>query len=359
MSLPGTDRFTPMPAAEPVLPSAATHATSRPRVVFMGTADLARTVLQNLADDPRWEITLVVAQPDKPVGRGLQLQPPPVKIEAIARGLPVVQPARARDPEFLEQLRALAPEVVVVAAYGQLLPPQLLAIPRRGCLNVHTSLLPRWRGAAPIQWAIAEGDTETGVTVMRMDVGLDTGDILAAERTPILPADTGQTLHDRLAGLGGALVCRVLPAWLAGEIDPVPQPAIGITHARKLTRDDGRIDWSLPAAVLDRRIRAFNPWPGAFTTMTPGPGQPASLLKIWKAAPMPPPHPHATATPGEVLAATGDELQVATGDGVLRLLVVQREGRRRMPSREFLAGGALKPGDRLGVMVDQNTAMPA
>lgn len=318
----------------------------------MGTPELARTVLRALAGDARWEIALVVVQPDKPVGRGLQLQAPPVKLEALERGLPVAQPRRAREPEFLAQLRALAPDVIVVAAYGQLLPPELLAIPRCGCLNVHTSLLPRWRGAAPIQRALAEGDAETGVTLMRMDAGLDTGDIVAIERTPISDTDTGATLHDRLADLGGALLVRTLPAWLDGEISPIPQPADGVTYARKLSRDDGRMDWALPSGVLDRRIRAFNPWPGAFTTIPDASGNAATLLKIWEALPesasVPATDGPSTVRPGTVLEAGGDRLRIGTGAGTLRLVTVQREGRRRMSAREFLAGGGLKPGTVLG-----------
>lgn len=311
----------------------------RPRLVFMGTPELARTVLVGLADDPRWEIVRVVVQPDKPVGRGLQCQPPPVKVEALARGLSVVQPVKARDPGFLAELAALEPDLVVVAAYGQLLPPALLAIPSRGCLNVHTSLLPRWRGAAPIQWAIAEGDAETGVTLMRMDAGLDTGEIVAEVRTAIGPADTGQTLHDRLAQLGTALLVRTLPDWLQGKIMARPQPAEGVTYARKLTRELGLLDWQQPAEVLERRIRAFNPWPGAHTT------SPVGLLKVWEAAAI----PGSGGQPGRVASAAGDQLVVETAMGSLALQSVQREGRRRMTAREFLAGGGLRSGDRLGL----------
>jgi methionyl-tRNA formyltransferase len=305
----------------------------------MGTPELARTVLGALADDSRWEVVGVVVQPDKPVGRGLQLQAPPVKVEALARGLRVLQPGKARDPGFLEELAGLAPDVVVVAAYGQLLPPALLAIPRRGCLNVHTSLLPRWRGAAPIQWAIAEGDAETGVTLMRMDAGLDTGDVVAEARTPILDTDNGQTLHDRLGRMGAELLVRTLPDWLEGRVEARPQPVEGVTYARKLTREMAGLDWGQPAVVLDRRIRAFHPWPGAHTS---GPG---GLLKIWEAAPD---VESSGGEPGEVRVASGDDLLVATSRGGLRLRVVQREGRRRMTAREFLTGGGLKPGDRLG-----------
>lgn len=315
----------------------------------MGTAELARVVLGVLARDGRWEIAGVVVQPDKPVGRGMRVQAPPVKQEAEALGLRVLQPARARDPGFVEALTALAPDVVVVAAYGQILPVQVLAVPRFGCLNVHTSILPRWRGAAPITWAILEGDVEAGVTIMRMDAGLDTGDMLAVERTPIRPDDTGQTLHDRLAVLGAELMRRVLPEWLSGTLTPVPQPADGATYARKLVKEDGRMDWAQSVARLDRQVRALNPWPGAFTTM-PVEGGAVEMLKVWEAEPM----EVAVADrveAGVVGEARGEVLWVGVGDGTraLKVRVLQREGRRRMTAREFLAGGGLRPGVRLGV----------
>lgn len=317
---------------------------SRPRLVFMGTPELARTLLVSLAQDSRWDIVLVVAQPDRPVGRGLQLQPPPVKREAIERGIPVSQPAKARDPHFIASLRALAPDVIVVAAYGQILPAELLAIPRRGCLNIHTSILPRWRGAAPIQWAMLEGDAETGVTLMHMDAGLDTGGIIAVQRTAIGQDDTGQTLHDRLANLGAELLGRTLQDWLDERIAAVPQPSEGVTYARKLTKEDGRLDWSLPASALDRRIRALDPWPGAYTTLNAD-GAPPVSIRIWQAQAV-----SGAGSPGEVIAAHGDDLVVAAGDGssALRIFALQREGRRRMTTREFLAGTPLRTGFRLG-----------
>lgn len=302
------------------------------RMVFMGTPELARTVLATLAGDPRFELVAVVAQPDKPAGRNLHLTPPPVKVEALARGLPVLQPLKARDPVFLDQLRALAPDLVVVAAYGQILPQALLDIPRHGCLNVHTSLLPRWRGAAPIQWAIAEGDAETGVTIMRMDAGLDTGPMVSEVRTPISGTDTGQTLHDRLAQLGGRLLAETIPGYVTGELVPQPQPAAGVTYARKISREDGRLDWTRPAQVLDQRIRAFTPWPGAFCFV---PAEPRpKLLKVHAASP----EAGSAGQPGAVLATGAHGLVVACGDGALRLTEVQPEGGRRMTAAQFLAG---------------------
>ena len=301
------------------------------RLVFMGTPDLARTVLAALEDDARFQLVAVVAQPNRPKGRDLQLQPPPVKVEALARGLPVLQPEKTREPAFLDQLRSLSPDLIVVAAYGQILPQALLDIPRHGCLNVHTSLLPRWRGAAPIQWAIAAGDAETGVTVMRMEAGLDTGPIVSLARTPITDADTGQTLHDRLAELGGKLLLETIPAYVAGGLVPRTQPAEGVTYARKITKEDGRLDWTQPARALWNRLRAFTPWPGAFCLM---PAEPKpKLLKVHAAQPV-----VATGEPGTVLAADKTGLVVACGDGALRLTEVQPEGGKRMTAEQFLAG---------------------
>jgi len=307
------------------------------RIIFMGTPDLARDVLATLADDPRFPVVAVVAQPDRPKGRDLQLQPPPVKIEALARGLPVLQPEKARDPAFLDQLRALAPDLIVVAAYGQILPQALLDIPRHGCLNVHTSILPRWRGAAPIQWAIADGDAETGVTLMRMEAGLDTGPVVSIARTSISDADTGQTLHDRLARLGGKLLVDTLPAYLAGEIVPRPQPVEGVSYARKVTKDDGRLDWTRPARILAARLRAFTPWPGAFCHIPSG--TKAKLLKVHAALPV-----AGSGAPGTLLATDKTGLVVACGEDALLLTEVQPEGGRRMTAEQFLAGHTI---DRL------------
>jgi methionyl-tRNA formyltransferase len=306
-----------------------------PRIVFMGTPDLAAVVLSRLVAGGVGEVVGVVVQPDRPVGRHLELTPPPVKVEALKHGLPVLQPLKAREPEFLEKLRGWAPDVIVVAAYGQILPQALLDIPRYGCLNVHTSLLPRWRGAAPIQWAIAEGDTESGVCLMRMEAGLDTGPVVATLRTPISDQDTGRTLHDRLAVLGGQVVVDNLAAYLAGGLKPVPQPAEGVTYARKITREDGRLDWAMPARVLWRRLRAFDPWPGAFCFLPAGvAGGARKLLKVHSVAVV----DEVSGMPGTVVPGGRDELMVACGQGALRLLEVQVEGGRRIPASAFRAG---------------------
>lgn len=304
------------------------------RIVFMGTPDLARVVLARIVASAIGEIVGVVAQPDRPVGRHLELTPPPVKVEALLHGLPVLQPLKARDPHFLEQLRAWQPDVIVVAAYGQILPQTLLDIPRHGCLNVHTSLLPRWRGAAPIQWAIAEGDAESGVCLMRMEAGLDTGPVVATLRTPIADADTGRTLHDRLAELGGRIVVESLPAYVRGELVPMPQPSEGVTYARKIAREDGRIEWSLPARVLWRRLRAFDPWPGGFCFVPASETAGRKLLKVHAAQPVDDAH----GQPGTVVSVAKDGLVVACGEGALRLEEVQVEGGRRVSAGAFLAG---------------------
>ena len=310
------------------------------RLIFMGTADLAAGVLRALCRQPDLQILAVVSQPDKPRGRDLQTAPTPVKIVALEHQLPVLQPARARDAQFIEQLRTLAPDLIAVAAYGQILPQALLDIPRHGCLNVHTSLLPRHRGAAPIQWAIMEGDAVTGVTIMKMDAGLDTGAMLATTATAIAEDDNAQTLHDRLALLGAELLVQTIPEHVAGRIIPQPQPAEGVTYARKISKEDGALDWSQPARSLWNRLRAFTPWPGAFTFL-PGEARPL-LVKIWRAE-VDSAH---SGPPGEVLAADRQGVVVACGEHSLRVHELQREGGRRLGAQEFLSGHPLRPGQR-------------
>jgi methionyl-tRNA formyltransferase len=330
------------------------------RIIFMGTAELSCASLESLARDETFSVAAVVTQPDKPKGRDLKLQPSPVKSLALKLNLPVLQPARARDEQFIAQLRALKPDLIVVVAYGQILPRAILDLPRHGCLNVHTSLLPKFRGAAPIQWAIANGETETGVTVMKMDAGLDTGPIVSQRRTPILPADDSATLHDRLARLGAELLAHTIPDFVAGKIQPIPQPADGVSHAPKIKKEDGRIDWKLPAKTVWNRLRAFTPWPGAFTFWfgvppsggngiriagppeggTPNTPQPI-LLKIWKAETV-----EQSGRMGEILSADKNGIVVACGQDALRILELQREGGRRMGAAEYLTGHALNVGER-------------
>jgi methionyl-tRNA formyltransferase len=330
------------------------------KIVFMGTAELSCASLEALARDRQFAVAAVVTQPDRPKGRELKLQPSPVKALAQKLNLPVLQPAKARDENFIAELRGLAPELIVVVAYGQILPQSILDLPRHGCLNVHTSLLPKYRGAAPIQWAIANGDAETGATLMKMDAGLDTGPIVAQRRTPIQPADDSATLHDRLARLGAELLRATIPDYVAGKIQPRPQPAEGVSLAPKIKKEDGRIDWNLPAQTIVNRLRAFTPWPGAYTFWlgvppsggnvirtgkppeggTPNAAKPI-LLKIWKAE-----VGEKSGAPGTILSADKNGIVVAGGRGALRILELQREGGRRMNAAEFLAGHALKAGGK-------------
>ncbi|HTV75685.1 MAG TPA: methionyl-tRNA formyltransferase, partial [Candidatus Baltobacteraceae bacterium] len=287
------------------------------RIIFMGTAELSCAILEKLARE--FSVAAVVTQPDKPKGRDLKLQFSPVKTLAEKLHFPVLQPAKARDEKFISELRGLKPDLIVVAAYGQILPQTILDLPKLGCLNVHTSLLPKYRGASPIQSAILNGETETGVTIMKMDAGLDTGEIISQARTPILADDNSQTLHDRLAQLGAELLVETIPDYVAGKILPKPQPAEGVTYASKIKKEDGKIDWNEPAKKILNRLRAFTPWPGAFTFLRTE--SKPQLLKIWKAAVA-----ENNGQPGTVLAADKNGIIVACGKGALRILELQREG---------------------------------
>ena len=326
------------------------------RIIFMGTAELSRASLESLARDEKFSVAAVVTQPDKPKGRDLKLQPSPVKMLAEKLRLPVLQPAKARDEKFISELRELKPDLIVVVAYGQILPQVILDLPKYGCLNVHTSLLPKFRGAAPIQWAIATGETETGVTIMKMDAGLDTGPIVSQRRTPILATDDSATMHDRLARLGAQLLAQTIPDYIAGKIQPLPQPAAGVSHAPKIKKEDGRIDWNRPAGTIWNRLRAFTPWPGAFTLLAGEPKQ--QLLKIWKAEVVEKDSggdsalrcPDAAARrpcPGEILSADKNGILIACGLNALRILELQREGGKRLTAEQFLAGHPLKAGKKI------------
>jgi methionyl-tRNA formyltransferase len=317
------------------------------RIIFMGTAELSCASLEKLAGDKKISIAAVVTQPDKPKGRDLKPAPSPVKILARKANLPVLQPSSARDQIFIGTLRELKPDLIVVVAYGQILPQDILNLPPFGCLNVHTSLLPKYRGAAPIQWAIANGDAETGVTLMQMDAGLDTGPILAARRAPILPTDDSPSLHDRLAQLGAELLAGTIPDYVAGKIPPQPQPKEGASYAVKIKKEDGRIDWSRPAIQIWNRLRAFTPWPGAFTYLKNAGTDAASttgfqLLKIWQAEVV-----IKSGAAGTVLDAGENGIVVGCGQDALRVLELQREGGRRMNAAEYLAGHPLKGGEQL------------
>ena len=303
----------------------------------MGTAELSCASLEKLAGSGEFSVAAVVTQPDKPKGRDLKLTPSPVKVLAEKLNLPVLQPVKAREESFIQQLRELKPDLMVVVAYGQILPQAILNVPPHGCLNVHTSLLPKYRGAAPIQWAIADGEPETGVTIMKMDAGLDTGPILSTRRTPILPTDDSQVLHDRLAQLGAELLVETIPGYVTGKILPQPQPAEGSSYAAKIKKEDGRIDWNLPAVKIWNRLRAFTPWPGAFAFLQTEPKP--QLLKIWKAEPV-----QKSGAAGTVLTADKTGIVVGCGQGALRILELQREGGRRLTAEQFLAGCAIRPG---------------
>lgn len=310
------------------------------RVIFMGTAELACASLEALCASEGIEVVAVVSKPDRPKGRDLKLQPTAVKQVALQKNLPVLQPQRARNPEFIEELRAYKPDLMVVAAYGQILPQSILDLPQHGCLNVHTSLLPKYRGAAPIQWAIIDGEPETGVTIMKMDAGLDTGEILAMARTPITPQDNAQILHDRLAHLGAELLVKTIPEYVSGKIHPRKQPAEGTSYARKIEKEDGLLDWTQPAEVLWNRIRGFTPWPGAYTYQLIE--NKPRLLKIWEVIP----ERNLGGEAGAIVSADKSGILVGCGSGALRILSLQREGSRRMTAQEFLTGNPLRPGDK-------------
>jgi methionyl-tRNA formyltransferase len=311
------------------------------RIIFMGTAELSCASLEKLAGGRDFLVAAVVTQPDKPKGRDLKLAPSPVKVLAEKLGLPVLQPARARDEHFIGQLRELKPDLLVVVAYGQILPQAILDLAPHGCLNVHTSLLPKYRGAAPIQRAIAEGEAETGVTIMKMDAGLDTGPVLAVRRTAILPADDSQVLHDRLAQLGAELLVETIPGYVAGRILPQAQPAAGSCYAAKIKKEDGKIDWNLPAEKIWNRLRAFTPWPGMFSFLEAAPKP--QLLKIWKAGVV-----DQSGPAGTVLSADKSGIVIACGQGALRVFELQREGGKRLSAEAFLSGSALPPGANRG-----------
>jgi methionyl-tRNA formyltransferase len=299
----------------------------------MGTPEFAVSSLAACFDIG--DVVAVVTQPDKPKGRGQAVAISPVKALAQERGVPVLQPVKLRTPPFSEELRKYEPDVCVVTAYGRILPKDVLELPRKGCVNVHASLLPRFRGAAPIQWSLAHGDAETGVSLMVMDEGLDTGPVLAMRRLPITQEDTSATLHEKLAKLGGDILREDLPRYLRGELQPVAQPTEGVVLAPIINKEDGLLDFAKPAAELERRVRAFTPWPGAFTGFGGG------RFKVHRARVA-----AGKGAPGTVLAAGPEGIEVATGEGSLVLLDVQPEGKRVMRAAEFLSGHKLLPGSQ-------------
>ncbi len=302
------------------------------KLVFAGTPEFAREALAAL-HAAGFQIPLVLTQPDRPAGRGMKLQASPVKQFALEHGIQVAQPHSLKlDGKYPDEaaaakalLESVGADVMVVAAYGLILPKWTLQLPRLGCLNIHASLLPRWRGAAPIHRAIEAGDEATGITIMQMDEGLDTGDMLLIEREPIRPDDTTAVLHDRLATLGGRLIVEALELAACGGFTPQPQPAEGVTYAHKIEKAEAAIDWRQPAAEIERRVRAFDPFPGS--TFTLG----SDTIKLWRTSVV-----QASGAPGEVLHAQGDTLVVACGEQALALHTLQRPGGKRVPTKDFL-----------------------
>ena len=312
------------------------------KLLFMGSGSFAVPSLRALLASPSHELVALVTQPDKPAGRGHRLRPPPTKHVAIEHGLAVHQPERVRHPEAVELVRELAPECIVVVAYGQIIPTSILDIPPQGIINVHASLLPRYRGAAPIQWAIARAETETGVSTMLMDEGLDTGPVLLQEPAPIGPDETSSELEPRLAALGASLLERTLEAWADGALVPKPQEDSEATLAPRIKKEDALVDWSLPAQAIGAQVRAFDPWPVAFTTFAGVP------LKIWNARAL----VGTTSSPhGSVVAIgdDGDSISVACGEGtILAIRDVQLSGKARMAACDFARGKRLQIGTLLG-----------
>ena len=317
------------------------------RVIFAGTPEFARTALQRL-HAAGFTVPLVFTQPDRPAGRGMKLQASPVKQFAQAHQMALAQPRSLRlDGKYPDDaaaardaIEAAQADVMVVAAYGLILPQWVLDAPRLGCLNIHASVLPRWRGAAPIHRAIEAGDAETGVTIMQMDAGLDTGDMLLVERLPITAADTTGTLHDKLAVLGGRLIVEALEIAACGGFTPVRQPEAGVTYAHKIEKAEARVDWSQPAEVIGRRMRAFDPFPGAFTELD------GETVKVWRHAIRPAPAVQAAA--GTIVSVDDSGVTVACGTGQIVLTELQRAGGKRLAVADFLRGFDLKPGMVLG-----------
>jgi methionyl-tRNA formyltransferase len=306
------------------------------RVVFMGTPEFAVPSFKALLESQE-EVSALVAQPDKPKGRGLKPAPPPTKIVAEQSGIPVLQPSGIRTEEFLHELAALNPDLICVAAYGKILPKAVLELPRFGCLNVHASLLPKYRGAAPVNWAIARGEKVTGITIIRMDEGMDTGDILLTREIPIDYDDTGETLTEKLSLAGAELLLQAIAGLKKGYLRPLKQDEASATYAPMLKKEDGRVDWGKPAVEIRNQIRGMLPWPGAFTYSN------GKMLKIYNAAVS-----EGKGEPGEVLAAAQGILRVVTGEGALDILELQLEGGKRLDAKAFLTGRKIETGAVLG-----------
>ena len=312
--------------------------TRKQRIVFAGTPEFARLILAELLQGPE-EVVGVFTQPDRPAGRGRALQASPVKQEAVAAGIPVFQPESCKTGKALDLLRSLAPDLLIVVAYGQILPQVVLDLPMRGAINVHASLLPAWRGAAPIARAIAAGDKESGVAIMQMEAGLDSGPVLWVERVPIAPDDTAASLHDRLARLGSAALRRALDGLWANRLKPVPQDPALVTYARKLKKEEALLDWRLPAATLERLVRAFNPSPVAHTLFRD------KGLRVWQTRVLP---VRGDQAPGTIAAVEKDGVVVTCGEDQLQLLVVQPAGKGVLSGSDFARGYRPQVGEVLG-----------
>lgn len=313
------------------------------KIVFMGTPDLAAEVLNTMMEKG-CEVTLAVTQPDRPKGRGRGVIKTPVHECADRWGIPVFSPDRVKRPEAVERLRAEVPDLIVVAAFGQILSKEILELPRFGCVNVHASLLPKYRGAAPIQWAVINGEEKSGVTIMQMDEGLDTGDILLQEEIPLDPEETGESLYNKMAALGGELLVKALPMIEEGSLVPIKQDGAASTYASMLRKEMGNIDWTTPAEQIERLVRGLNSWPGAYTFLG------GKMLKIWGSR-VADEHMEGisreSVEAGTILGAGKDAVYVACGEGVLALTEVQYEGKKRMSARNFLMGARLEPGQKL------------
>jgi methionyl-tRNA formyltransferase len=304
------------------------------KIVFMGSPEFAVPTLRAVM--ARHQVVAAVCQPDKPAGRGMQVTAPPVKQVAAAAGIPVLQPKSAKTPEFVAELRALAPDVAVVVAYGKILPQAVLDVPRHGCLNVHASLLPRHRGAAPIQWALIRGDDETGVTIMRLDAGMDTGPMLLVRKLPIAPQDTAGTLHDKLGAIGADLMVEALDRLERGTLSETPQDDALATKAPMLQKETGRLDFTVTARQVRDIVRGTDPWPGAYTTLD------GETLKVFGAR-----LAEGRGAPGEVLGVDREGLVVACGEGAVAFAELQLPGRKRLPAKALVAGRPIPPGTRL------------
>lgn len=308
------------------------------KVVFMGTPDFAVPCLEALLKDSTIQVTAVVTQPDRPKGRGRHLLPPPVKSAAVAAGIPVLQPEKIKAPEVIAELKKLAPDLIVVVAFGQFLPESLLNLPPLGCINVHASLLPKYRGAAPIHWAIMQGETETGVTTMYMDKGMDTGDMILKKTTPISPELTTGELHDQLMAQGAELLTETVELLRSGKAPRTKQDNALATYASLLKRDTERIDWNRSATEIHNQVRGLNPWPGAFAKTTD------FRLKVWRTKVI---DTTQQGIAGTITACTPEGFTVQTGCGILELCQVQPESKRKMTAQECLCGYCIHPGDRL------------